>query len=236
MLSSSLTIARNTFADAVYTALHPRQLPFVALGGTVALLALTVLTVGKVPGDIAISQAFWSIEGTWLVDLMLFGDMLGGNLRLFSLLGGALIGLSLLRKWRYASLLAIGSSFFVLSPILKESIQRPRPWVEGYQSIINPAGYSFPSGHALGSGLIIGGMTLVVFLALRGRPLLQAVVATVGLGLLGIIGASRVYLGAHWTSDVLAGYMLAALFLLLATRIVHRRPKLTAAEELDRRS
>lgn len=209
-------------ADASSAAVSPRHLPFLALGGIVVALASTVLAFGRVPGDVALSRAFWSFDSGWLVDLMLFGDTLGGNLWLFTLLGGTMLGLASLRKWKYASLLAIASSFFMLSPLLKESIQRPRPWVEGYQAIINPAGYSFPSGHALGSGLIIGGMTLILFLALRGRPLLQAATATVGLSLLGVIGASRVYLGAHWTSDVIAGYTLAALFLLLAMRIVGR--------------
>ncbi len=217
-------------SDASSAALAPRQLPFLALVSIVVSLAAIVVIFGRVPGDEAISKAFWTFDGGWLVDLMLFGDTLGGNLWLFSLLGGALIGLTWFRKWRYASLLAIASSFFVFAPILKESIQRPRPWVDGYQAIINPAGYSFPSGHALGSGLIIGGMTLILFLALRGRPVLQAIAALSGLSLLAIIGASRVYLGAHWTSDVIAGYTLAALFLLVAARIVSRGSRNLAQE------
>lgn len=220
MISKVPGPVRRRCADATSVAISPRQFPFWLLGGPVVLLALIVLAFGRVPGDEAISRAFWSFEGGWLVELMLFGDTLGGNLWLFTLLGGALLGLMWFRKWRYASLLAVSSSFFLMSPLLKESVQRPRPWVEGYQAIINPAGYSFPSGHALGSGLIIGGMTLILFMALRGRPMLQAVTAATGLSLLGVIGASRVYLGAHWTSDVIAGYMLAALFLLLAVRIV----------------
>lgn len=215
-------------ARTATTALSPQQLPFTLLGGFVAMLALVVIAFGRVPGDIAVSQAFWSFERAWLEELMLFGDTIGGNLWLFTLLGGALIGLLALRKWRYATLLAIASSFFVMSPLLKESIQRPRPWTEGYQSIISPAGYSFPSGHALGSGLIIGGITLIAVMALRGRPLLQAMAGAAGLSVLGVIGASRVYLGAHWTSDVIAGYVLATLFLLLAFRIVRLGSRLTA--------
>ena len=197
-----------------------RNVPVLFLSFFAATLTAAVLTLDKLPGDLAASAGFQAFNTPWLLDMMLFGDLAGGNQWLFALLGVSLLTCAALRRWRDVSVLAVSAGFFALSPLLKLAIQRPRPWVEGFDAVINPAGYSFPSGHALGSGLIFGSITLVVVLALRGRPLLQVAVASAGLGVIMIVGASRVFLGAHWTSDVVAGYVLAALFLLIAWRIV----------------
>jgi undecaprenyl-diphosphatase len=117
----------------------------------------------------------------------------------------------------------------IISTNTKELVQRPRPhW--GYGLELH--NYSFPSGHALGSMVVYG--TLVLMLT-RSRsnptgptPLPGAVTRTaqtrlawldrgqVGLLLLGI-GVSRVYLGAHYPSDVLGGWAAGLGLALLAT-------------------
>ena len=212
---------------------HVTHLPTVSLAVFAAILTGLVLALGILPGDVEVSRGFQSVHVPLLSGLMRFGDSAGSKVWLFSLLGVVTLGLLSIRRWRELSVLAMASSFYVFSPLLKELIQRPRPNLDGINVLVTPVGYSFPSGHAMGSGLIIGGVVIVALLVLKGRPVAQSIAAAAGLSVLAIIGASRIYLGAHWLSDVVAGYTLAALFLLVATRFVGRR--LATARSLSAR-
>ena len=95
--------------------------------------------------------------------------------------------------------------------LLKEIIRRPRP--VGAEQFLQGHSFSFPSGHSMGS--IVGlGMLAYVLIAFwppaqRYRTLVMAL-ALVGVLL---IGASRMYLGVHYLSDVIAGYAAGALWL-----------------------
>ena len=73
----------------------------------------------------------------------------------------------------------------------------------------NPA---LPSGHALGSIVVLGVLAAVVVLATRHTLLRVAAVATAALGVL-TIGLSRLYLGVHWLTDVVTGWFLGGAWL-----------------------
>ena len=93
---------------------------------------------------------------------------------------------------------------------LKLLVDRPRP---DYQ-IIEPfaSGLSFPSGHSL-LAVILGGM-FVYLVGQWVRPILPRRAIQVGLILVVVgMGASRVYLGVHWPSDVIGSYVLGVLSL-----------------------
>jgi membrane-associated phospholipid phosphatase len=97
-----------------------------------------------------------------------------------------------------------------LNVMLKHTFERPRPTL--FQEIETLHSYSFPSGHAMAAAAIYGMMGVVVArLAPTHRRLL-----VVGLPILILmIGISRIYLGVHWPSDVLAGFAAGA-FIVLA--------------------
>ena len=111
--------------------------------------------------------------------------------------------------------------------LLKLSVERPRP--PEITRLAQETTTSLPSGHALMAALGLGlTATAIVLLtrdarpALRGLRRLAAVVAVV---LAAAIGASRAYLGVHWTTDVVAGWLLgAALVALAATVAADRQP------------
>jgi undecaprenyl-diphosphatase len=197
--------------------------PALLLAAVAAALTGVVLAFGRLPGDVLATKGFQSLDAAWLNQLMVFGDTAGSKPWLFTLFGIALLTLLSFRRWREVSILGLAAAFYAFSPLLKELIQRPRPDAGSVEVLVTPVGYSFPSGHAMGSGLIIGGIVLVAVLTLRGRLRLQLFSALAGLSVLAIVGASRVYLGAHWTSDVIAGYTLAAMFLVVAFRVVNSR-------------
>ena len=110
-----------------------------------------------------------------------------------------------------AMLVAVG---LVQGPI-KGTVRRRRPFLRGISRVVGapPADASFPSGHTAGS--FAAAVALASFYP-RDAPLL--------LGLATAVGASRVYLGHHFPSDVLAGAGLGAGLGLLARRLLGRQP------------
>ena len=103
-----------------------------------------------------------------------------------------------------------------VAPLLKALIRRVRPDNEYVRNMIFQT-YSFPSGHAYSSFLVFG---FLVFLAWRYMkpsyklPVISGLVLSIIL-----VGLSRVYLGAHFPSDVVAGWLLAAAILFISTRL-----------------
>lgn len=115
------------------------------------------------------------------------------------------------KGWRLSAVLLVVSTggSIVLTTVLKGVIQRTRPELfdSGYQASF----YSFPSGHAT-VALGFYGM-LTVMLAYRSRGAGRWAVAAGGVLVLLLIGFSRLYLGVHFPTDILAGYLSALLWL-----------------------
>lgn len=103
-----------------------------------------------------------------------------------------------------------------LSEIQKIWVDRPRPALEPHLVLVKTQ--SFPSGHATSSMIFY--LTLALALAGHSRWRTLAIICAVSLSLL--IGTSRVMLGVHWPSDVIAGWAFGALWVLLALRPTER--------------
>jgi undecaprenyl-diphosphatase len=93
---------------------------------------------------------------------------------------------------------------------------RPRPPVSDH--LVDVTGFSLPSGHTLDATIVLGTLAFVIVVAVRGR-LLRAVV--IGLAVAGIAaaGAARVYLGVHWSTDVLTGWLLGGSWLAVGVAV-----------------
>ncbi len=112
-------------------------------------------------------------------------------------------------------LLAVGSGRLFVEAA-KEIIARPRPPLIGRLDEVTSL--SFPSSHAAGSMLT---MLALALLFGRDRPWLTPVLAAFALA----VGWSRLALGVHWPSDVLAGWGLALIWIGTASRWLPRRPE-----------
>src|SRR5437764_280408 len=77
-------------------------------------------------------------------------------------------------------------------------------------------GYSFPSGHAMGSAVALGALAYLAFRAIRSWRVKTAVIAFL-YTLVASIALSRVYLGVHWISDVLAGVTIGTVWVTTTT-------------------
>lgn len=166
-------------------------------------------------------------------------------MQLFSFLGsvGWLIGLGLVvvflslyfRRQRLAGffvIATIGAS--VLDSVLKLAFHRARP-VAFYGT--SPSSFSFPSGHALGAFCFYGILAAVFARRIAGRKS-RILIWTAAAILVGMIGISRIYLGVHYPSDVIAGYLAGGVWVTAVTVVdklllERREKKFNAAKILQ---
>lgn len=104
----------------------------------------------------------------------------------------------------------------VLNQLLKFVIQRPRP--EGFR-LIDESGYSFPSGHSMVAMAFYGFLIYLIWHYERDRIERWLWCACLSLVIVGI-GASRIYLGVHYASDVVAGLLISLAWLAVFTKLV----------------
>jgi undecaprenyl-diphosphatase len=113
------------------------------------------------------------------------------------------------RSWRPLVTLALtGGAAVVTSSVIKSLVGRSRP-ATSLMLGAPETGFGFPSGHTLITSALVGGAALVVWRA-TARPSLRAAAVVLAGATALAMGASRLYLGDHWLTDVLAAYALAA--------------------------
>ena len=104
----------------------------------------------------------------------------------------------------------------LINQILKRIVQRPRP--TEYR-IIDEKGYSFPSGHSMASVAFYGFLIYLIYKKVKNPKLKWIFILLLSI-LIILIGSSRIYLGVHYTSDVLAGFFVSTSYLLVYTSII----------------
>jgi undecaprenyl-diphosphatase len=110
---------------------------------------------------------------------------------------------------------------FAINPVLKFLVDRPRPTEDMVIIWGDPAGMGFPSGHAIGAMVIFGVPYYLAPMVMSWSkivPWMRYSFVT----LIILIGISRVYLGAHWPSDVLDGFLAGGIMLYLLIQL-HRQ-------------
>lgn len=105
-----------------------------------------------------------------------------------------------------------------LNFILKNIVQRPRPTEF---RIIEETGYSFPSGHSMVSMAFYGYLIYLTYKYIKNKYLKFGIITLLSLLIISI-GISRIYLGVHYTSDVIAGFLLSIAYLIIFTKVVEK--------------
>jgi undecaprenyl-diphosphatase len=178
--------------------------------------------------DGAVTRWFVRHREPWLTTIMRTVTTFGSSTVLIPLV--IVSGLALHRRRRswlpLVTLAAAQAGSIALYDTIKLLVHRPRPSVGPL--VATASGYSFPSGHATQSMAVYVTLALVLSARRDTRTRAAAVAAAVIITLL--VGVSRVYLGVHWTTDVIAGWALGAAWLAAlatATRIVAGRRTVT---------
>ncbi len=160
------------------------------------------------------------IGPSWVEDMARDVTGLGGA-GILTLLTLASAGFLVLQRSSHlaAYLLAAVASGTIVSTLLKFGFDRPRPELVPHGQVVYTS--SFPSGHSMLSAVVF--LTLGALLA-SGQSNLRMRAYLIGLAafLTALIGMSRVYLGVHWPTDVLAGWTAGAAWALLCWALAER--------------
>ncbi|MEV0028778.1 phosphatase PAP2 family protein [Nocardia sp. NPDC050793] len=131
----------------------------------------------------------------------------------------ALVCVALLRvrdRMRAALVVVTALGAGLIVAVAKRLVGRERPPVAERLAVENSL--SYPSGHSTGTFVVVGIVAIVLIPMLR-RPIARAGAALVAVLFVAAVGASRVYLGVHWPTDVLAGWSIGALWILLCLAV-----------------
>lgn len=191
------------------------------LGGTILLpfLLLVVSSLFNWRGvgefDTYIGEFVRGFRAPWLTDLFT-GITHLGDFTFIVILLLTFTAYFLIRKkqWQtplwYILTVALGAG--LLNQLMKFLFQRPRP--DEVFHLVEQGGYSFPSGHSMGSMITYGALLFLVFQFAK-TPVIRWLAVIVLCSLILLIGYSRVYLGVHYPSDIIGGFSLGAAWLVL---------------------
>jgi undecaprenyl-diphosphatase len=185
----------------------------------VGFLAISALVISiyarftpRFPGDLCLTLWLQSFNNHLILSTMECISFIFGGW--CSVLVVVVIGIVV--WWRIGKLEAImilvAGLITPVNTALKLAINRPRPPAALVHVLSPEQGNGFPSGHAFFAILILGLTAYFICINLKNRVLRRLVLAGL-LALILLIGISRVYLGVHWPSDVIGGYLIGGVFL-----------------------
>jgi undecaprenyl-diphosphatase len=196
----------------------PRRQRAIFLFSLLALAAVSLLAsmaefFPVLPFDLAPTRELQEISSGIFLRLMVFTSLFGYLPWSTVVIAVATVGVGALLGWRDgAYLLLLTAAQGLANQLIKRAVGRPRP-LDSLVDVFTPVqGNSFPSGHVMFYTVFFG---FLFFLALTRLPRSiwrAALLAIAGL-LIAAIGPSRMYLGAHWLSDVLAAYLFGLIIL-----------------------
>lgn len=163
--------------------------------------------------DLKITQTLQSPQSPLLLKLMVLVSWFGYPPQAFILVAASTVVLLGLHHFREAILSAV-SSFCTLELtwLLKILVRRPRPDAAYVHVFLKLYDYSFPSGHVMFYVVYFGFFWYLSFIFPGRSWKRNTLLALFGLPVL-LVGYSRVFLGEHWASDVLGGYLLGGMLL-----------------------
>lgn len=161
--------------------------------------------------DSIVTQVVYSTRTDELTQVMKDVTFLGGP----TFLGVSII-VSIIFLWKSRRKTALVFAFILLTGIvlnllLKSTFQRPRPVL---MPLVEEYSYSFPSGHSMNSFIFFTAVYFYIFRRNKDQAT-KYILLSVCMAVIFLIGLSRVYLGAHYPSDVIAGYSAGMCWFLL---------------------
>lgn len=166
--------------------------------------------------DVVFYNAISLLISEKITPLIKFITNFGGKLYLlgFATIAFIFIKNKLIGCFIYLNLIISGA----LNQLLKFIIQRPRP---NDLRLIQESGYSFPSGHSMASLAFYGFFIYLIYKKIKNKYI-KIILITILTILILAIGFSRIYLGVHYLSDVMAGFLISICQLIIFTSIIEK--------------
>lgn len=191
---------------------------FLFFVGAFAILGASIETQTIRAFDSAVIHRVQAATPSWLTSLLLVFTFLGSVQALVVLvICTALTMLWQKKRWEALFLAVAVGGGMLFNLLLKELFRRERP---DLHRLIQEEGYSFPSGHSMASFLFYGMVAVFLYLFVVSR-LAKLGIVLAAVILIVCVGASRIYLGVHYPSDVLAGYVAGGAWLVLCLLGMH---------------
>jgi undecaprenyl-diphosphatase len=183
-----------------------------------SLLALAQAPDGSTPFDHSITSWFVAHRTDGLTTLARAFTNIGSQNVLLPVVAIIAVALLARRRLALAGVLVLAwAGALGLYNLVKQIVGRPRPPMDIW--ITHPGGSAFPSGHATQSLATFTAIAFVVGALVPKARWPSAVLAVVlALG----VGCSRVYLGVHWATDVIAGWLIAAAWATIVVAVAKR--------------
>jgi undecaprenyl-diphosphatase len=190
-------------------------------------LAVLAAFYDRFPSDERIAHAIQDIDVPALGGFFDFMNALGDARIYVPLTLGVAFAFAIARAGWEAALVPLTFIPRGLNSLVKDWVERPRPSPELVRATDDVSGFGFPSGHALSTAALFGLLFFLIPATVPWRPVRWLLQAGCLLAVLAT-GPARVYVGVHWPSDTLGGYLLAFLLLapvVTAYRAIRPRPR-----------
>lgn len=213
-------LSAGVISERLSRLLYPQTLLIVGvLTGTMVLLAILVRIRATYAFDLKATLALQESDHPALTKAMRWMTFMGNSLTLVILAGGVLVICWYARELA-AGILACASLISLpINMILKNMFDRERPGENEVRVVPGPRwGFSFPSGHAMGSAAFYGFLAFLFHLHII-NPTARALAVAVCILLPTFVGVSRIYLGAHWLSDVVGGWALGMVVVIVLASV-----------------
>lgn len=173
-------------------------------------LAVSAIFYDRFPADERVAHAIQNIDVPALGGFFDVVNFVGNGWFAVPFAVVVAFGFAVQRSWWEAALLPLTLVPRAINSIVKDVVDRPRPSPDLLHVTGDASGPGFPSGHTVGTAALFGLLFFLIPAVVPWRPLRWAL----QLGCLLAVaaaGPARVYVGVHWPSDTLAGYLLALL-------------------------
>ena len=210
----------------------PHSVPIAVFLAGVLLVSVAAAIWDRWPGDVEGMRLLQSVvnDRTW--KFISWMNVLGHPAFSF-LLAAAAAGWLVYRGLRRPAvvLMAIIVMETAVVYLTKWAVHRPRPILPSdLQALVDASGYSFPSGHVVFAVTLFGGLAYLLTRHWKRTGWLRWSSLALLLALAALMGPARVSSGVHWPSDVLGGYLLSFLGVLLLVRLHERTRPSPAAQ------
>lgn len=203
-----------------------QRITVILLASIFVLLAVTVFVMESTAMDDVIDGAIHSMRSGGLTEIVKVATHFGSAKVEIPLALAAALWLLIRHRALDKTAVLLGSLLagYLFNVVLKTTFHRPRPELD---RLVEQSGYSFPSGHAMVATAFYGMFFYLIWRMLKDGSRNGAAKAVTIFAVFWLLmtGFCRVYLGVHYTTDVLSGYAAGGIVLLLGVVVYHRISK-----------